>query len=600
MTDTKFKQLKKILEKIISDFPSDFIAENIMLKQYEQAMSRAFIHLLLKAGFGILEFEDRELNVTDGRQDGGIDAYFIDSNKKTIYFIQAKFHKKHGKFENKGISYKELLAMDVDRILSGETEDCKGNAYNEKIIKMQTEINKAKKINPGYEHKVIILANTFLEKTDLTKVTGGCSCEVFDFNKVYNDLILPVVKGSYYYKENLTITLNLSDKEKAAEHIEYKVSVRGGECAVRIMFVPVEEIARILSKYRNTILKYNPRSYLGLKKNKVNEGIKNSIATIDTNEFALYNNGITFLATKSYFDNQTGIKNKGILKIDNPQIINGGQTAYTLSAIYDGSIIGMNEESLRGKEVLVKLIDTENILSNEPDFIESISRYTNKQTEVKDSDRRSNDSIQINLQERIYNEFGLFYERKDGEFYDALEAGYIERETVINKFEFLRIAYASLFPLIELNPRNITKPKLFEDSILDFVFKENYNLNKIMFSYRVLMKLKEVKRDVVKNNKSDKYLEKEYGRALRYGDIAVVTVISYLYYEEDWNKSMSRKLIQDKIIETLARWKEFEEFALKKSSNSKYFSATEVEYNYAGYYKGKTLNEDLFTYFKNE
>jgi hypothetical protein len=44
-----------------------------------------------------------------------------------------------------------------------------------------------------------------------------------------------------------------------------------------------------------------------------------------------------------------------------------------------------------------------------------ISRATNQQTAVDDADRRSNDKIQIELQK-----YGLFYERKRGEFFDGL------------------------------------------------------------------------------------------------------------------------------------------------------------------------------------
>jgi hypothetical protein len=49
-----------------------------------QARARAFIHLYLAATYGVLDFEDREKMITDASYDGGIDAYFIDTENKII------------------------------------------------------------------------------------------------------------------------------------------------------------------------------------------------------------------------------------------------------------------------------------------------------------------------------------------------------------------------------------------------------------------------------------------------------------------------------------------------------------------------------------
>src|SRR6266498_968440 len=56
-----------------------------------QARSRAILHLFLKARFGLLRFSDREALVTDGTNDGGVDAYYIDQKGKTIFILQSKF-----------------------------------------------------------------------------------------------------------------------------------------------------------------------------------------------------------------------------------------------------------------------------------------------------------------------------------------------------------------------------------------------------------------------------------------------------------------------------------------------------------------------------
>ncbi len=52
--------------------------------QVNQARSRALPHLFLKARFGLVRFTDREALVTDGPNDGGIDAYYIAMMKGSI------------------------------------------------------------------------------------------------------------------------------------------------------------------------------------------------------------------------------------------------------------------------------------------------------------------------------------------------------------------------------------------------------------------------------------------------------------------------------------------------------------------------------------
>ena len=74
------------------------------------------------------------------------------------------------------------------------------------------------------------------------------------------------------------------------------------------------------------------------------------------NEFALYNNGITMLSAETNLNERIGQRNKARLNVTNPQIINGGQTAYTLARIYEEQPSDTAEAVFEGKEVLLKVI----------------------------------------------------------------------------------------------------------------------------------------------------------------------------------------------------------------------------------------------------
>lgn len=90
--------------------------------------------------------------------------------------------------------------------------------------------------------------------------------------------------------------------------------------------------------------------------NQVNPQIANTVKNKSTNEFALFNNGITILSDDTQINSQVAKKDRAQLIITNPQIINGGQTAFTLSSLYEECIFNDNYSIFNEKEVLVKII----------------------------------------------------------------------------------------------------------------------------------------------------------------------------------------------------------------------------------------------------
>jgi hypothetical protein len=307
---TKYQILLHILDSIIKEAPKAFskkFPSTPDKTELNKARSRAFIHLFLKVSFGILDFTEREHFITDSSNDGGIDGYYINSENKAIYLIQSKFRTTHENFETKPIDLREVLVMDIDRILSGEKCDEEDNYYNGKILAMQKEISETEGI-ARYSYQVIILANLKdVSNSELRKLTGGYSCQVFDFDQCYQKLVFPVISGTYYNATDLHLNIDLSNKN-AGSKISYTVLTTNGECEITVLFVPTIEIGRIMHKYKNAILKYNPRSYLGHEGKNVNNAIWKTIVDKDTNEFALFNNGITILSDDTYISERIGSK----------------------------------------------------------------------------------------------------------------------------------------------------------------------------------------------------------------------------------------------------------------------------------------------------
>jgi len=600
----KYETLVHILDQLRKEAPSEYKKYHALDTEIEKlnaARSRAFIHLFLKVRFGLLDFKEREYYITDKSGDGGIDAYYINKEMKIIYFIQTKFRTTVDNFEEKRITFDELLRMDVDRITAGEDVDEDGSEYNGKIKQLQRDINEVADIG-RYTYKITVLANLKnVKQSKLRKLTGGFPASVFDYEKTYKDLVFPIVSGTYYNEKELCITLNLSNTSFSSSRISYNVDTSFKSCDISLVFVPTNEIGKILYKYKNSILKFNPRSYLELANNTVNKEISNTIIERGTNEFALFNNGITMLSEGTNFNERVGVKDQAQVVVTNPQIINGGQTAYTLSRLYEQMIKGRQKENIfDSKEVLLKII-TFNIAVDDNkeeqlQLIEDISKATNQQTPVEEADRRSNDKIQVELQRLLFERYGYYYERKRGEFADGVKEKYIERSQIIDRDIFLRLCMSCDFrPAVAR--RNSSKVIFREDNFQKTLTDSNREAE-YFYAYNCYKLLNAIERNFAKEP-NNRYGVVNFGQALRYGKYAVVAVCNRMSEDKDIDS------VENIVNDVLSRWLDFESFAISCLTNSTYFKIyidpdteeKQKELNFSGYYKGRTIDNDLKTYF---
>ena len=585
---TKYKTLINILDTIITEAPAAMnkkYPKSTDIEKQNQSRARAFIHLYLKVNFGLLDFCEREHFITDGSYDGGIDGYYIHIETKTIYFIQSKFRINDTNFENKQIDLNEILVMDVNRILDGEDSDEQSNQYNGKIQQLQREISKIEDI-ARYSYQVIILANLKdVKPSDLRKLTGGFSCSVFDFNKCYEDLVFPIITGTFYQASDLSINIDLSNKN-AGSKISYTVLTDKGECEITVLFVPTIELGRIMFKYKNSILKYNPRSYLGHEGKNVNSAIKETIMQNSTNEFALYNNGITMLSDETYINERIGQKNKAQLIVKNPQIINGGQTSYTLSRIYEENLNNNVEEIFQGKEVLVKIIT---LLENSDhdskvDLIKNISNATNQQTPVINADKISNDELQVKIQKWLFDNYGLLYERKRGEFADGIFNGYISAKNVLERNLFFRMFYCSNGKVTKAREK-----KLFIRQ--DISFEELTDKESLDNSYYGFLAFTKITKSKNPNQRVDLNI---------YAKVRAMTILFKPREIESFELNIENdyKILNDNWNNFLKTYREsYSEMRTRKDNKTGELK-THQNFNYSKWFDSKQFEKDLIEYYK--
>jgi hypothetical protein len=169
--------------------------------------------------------------------------------------------------------------------------------------------------------------------------------------------------------------------------------------------IPVTSIAALMKQHGDRLLERNIRRYLGLHGNRVNEGIRNTLFSTTPSNFYFFNNGLTLIC--DHFNYNALQSGNYQIKVDNLQIVNGGQTCMTIfKTIEEMHIKGhpLPEEA----SVLIRLYE---LPKESNDLILKITHATNSQNPVDLKDLKSNDDIQQKLELAI-KDLGFNYRRK--------------------------------------------------------------------------------------------------------------------------------------------------------------------------------------------
>lgn len=589
--DPKYATLLRVLDDLRFEAPESdhsYRPDSENPEELNSARSLAFAHLFLKVKCGLDTFAEREKRTCDGKSDGGLDAYFIDRPARKILLLQSKFRTTAEGFKDKEISADDLVKMELDRILKGKRHNSNGVSYNGRVHAFQKELQRIGDI-ALYQYRVIILANLKrYNDAQIRQLLGNFDYEIYDFARTYEDLVFPLCSATYYEPSQIQIEINLSQKQQP--NLSQTITVQGGESQITVLFAPTKEVGRIMSKYRNALLKFNPRNYLSLTRNPVNKRIRESIVGLSTNEFAILNNGITFIADEVALTQRAGKENVGQLIMTAPQIINGGQTACTLSEIYEKEYES-NPHVFDGKELMLKIITLQGLGPRQPAIIEAVSNATNRQTTVTEADRRSNSVLFMNIQKAIFSEFGYFFERKEGEFYYGLDRGILNKRLVIDRADLVRSYMA--FTGDPSNARGQAESQLFAEENIAALFGEEPRIPEILFAYRAYAQVKQLKR----LHKRGKYLpNRRLGNAFRYGKFAVVAAIGVNRPKIDRDAIKVDQEATSLLDKALKRWTKFERFAIAGTGNQDYFGRGEKDFD--NYYKGSTLNGDVRAFWR--
>lgn len=374
-----------IAEELSSDL------EDIVGPDPARKKSLAFVLLCVSSVLDTPLAEAIDL-LTEGSSDLGVDALHlseVDDGEFTVTLFQSKYTHKNlaGNAHFPENAVKNLIAL-----VSNIFDPNKAFSMNPRLAPRIEEVRSL--IRDGYIPNVRLLlcsnGQRWNQQAQQWIDSSGLSHTQVHWDHYNHDDIVAVLQRSKAVNDSIQLS-----GAAIIENFNYR--------RVLVGKVPVTEIAKLFDRNGDLLLERNIRRYLGRSTNRVNNAIHDTLVNPDKQkDFYFFNNGITMTCTKMRHNAlQVGDYQ---LKLENIQVINGGQTCKTIQQTINEAD---DHSTFNEVYVLLRLYELE---SDDDQLVKEITFATNSQNPVDLRDLRSNDSLQLQLETGI-KALGYSYKR---------------------------------------------------------------------------------------------------------------------------------------------------------------------------------------------
>lgn len=364
--------------------------DELRIHQADKLKTLAFVYLCVKTMLDLDAVEAFDC-LTEGSGDFGVDAMHISEEidgEFMVTLFQGKYHKNleaASNFEATGI---DALIHAIRRLFDPAAPLGHINP------RLQARVEEARSlIRDGYIPRVRAIAcNNGIKWNPAAQEAidqAGFGSQV-GWEHVNHDVLVGILQRTRPVDDTLHLT-----GQAIVEDMNFS--------RICIGRMPVAEIASLLKTHGERLLERNIRRYLGLQGNRVNEGIQGTLLGSTPENFYFFNNGLTL--TCSDFSYNALQKGDYQVKVENLQIVNGGQTCMTIFKTLET----MDSERIpRDASVLIRLYK---LPRDDRDIVLQITYATNSQNPVDLKDLKANDPKQLQLEESI-RVLGYGYRRK--------------------------------------------------------------------------------------------------------------------------------------------------------------------------------------------
>ncbi|MFN3628792.1 MAG: AIPR family protein [Casimicrobiaceae bacterium] len=376
----------------IQDEIRDRARDEFGLNDDGRLKSLAFVYLCVKTMLD-LDVDEAFDCLTDGGGDFGVDALHITEEidgEFNVTLFQGKYENSlegNAHFEGNGIE----AMINAIRHLFDPSSNL--GAINDRL-RVKVELARSM-IRDGFIPRVRAIAcNNGLKWNADAQVAidrAGFGDQV-TWEHVNHDVLVNVLQRIKPVNETLRLTGKAIVEDMNFSRI----------CIGRI---PVSEVAALMQRHGERLLERNIRRYLGLHGNRVHEGIRATLRSNMPENFYFFNNGLTLVCDDFSYNALQSSDYQ--IKVENLQIVNGGQTCMTI--LKTAEELHKEGKSLpTAASVLVRIYK---LPKDNEDIVPQITHATNSQNPVDLKDLRANDAKQQRLEQSI-QELGYTYRRK--------------------------------------------------------------------------------------------------------------------------------------------------------------------------------------------
>jgi hypothetical protein len=397
--------------------------------------------------------------VCGGPKDKGIDAIYASDAPRVVYIVQGKYRKGAGTRESRN---DVLNLIDVAQVVLSADNECFQSLIKgaDALVAEKLRLARHKLRNERHSLQLCYVS------------LGTCSANLRKeaerrVRSIDGDVSIVVVDGHYalelhrnYLDGNAPPmpTMDLEMESGRAVHVNGVMQRYDRKVDIESWVFPMQgdAIAKLYEIGDVRLFARNIRGFLG-QNTAVNAGMASTLEK-EPERFFYYNNGITIVCEEAV---KRSSKGKDVLRVRNPQIINGQQTTRALAEYSDRSA---------NASVLVKVIKVPRSAHDGEDefdaLVSNIVAGTNWQNSITASDLRSNDRRQIEI-ERALKGYGYLYLRKRMTIAEARRSAHGRNYKPVKKDELAQaVAGCDLDPVVVRSG----KEKLFEEELYDTVF----------------------------------------------------------------------------------------------------------------------------------
>lgn len=350
-----------------------------------------------------LSHEEIETGSIDGRQDAGIDGFFIVVNghllqdpesfvwprtgsELQVFIITCKHHDtfRQSPLDNLAASLAELMDFEID------DKNLKG-AYSEAVIRHRNNLKYAyRKLSPRLNKFTINVY--YASRGDTSEIGDEVRSRADQIKAIVHESFGTCISNFRFIGSSELVELHRRIKNYSLELSFIEALSRGERYVLLAKLSDYYKFISDQGKLRRYLFESNVRDFMGM--NTVNEDIKNTLASNTSADFWWLNNGVTMLATSA------SVVGKSI-QIQDIQIVNGLQTTESIFRHFESGGTDLDDRS-----VLVKVV-----VSTDESVRDAIIRATNNQTNVEYASLHATDKIQRDIEDVLFRN-GLFYERR--------------------------------------------------------------------------------------------------------------------------------------------------------------------------------------------